>query len=252
MGTTAKTLDPRHDAFVQEIENYALSKGCSFQGNPAYHDRLPSDQSEKLRFDYSAAGLAERLRCDKRIMNHSSGQHMLTEAKTSYRATGPAKYLFEAYQIGIHKAQRDECFYAIRKVCGDELRDCGFRVAKNFGVGQIQEIRIPVLIRRNLGVVSRLNGECRDDSEFYAAAFAEWFPGVPVKLTNKKNVCCGSGDPYAVMDDSFMNQLGDWRVLIDLFANSHKAVSQLSRARRYWSGASRKIGQVQCRFSFAE
>lgn len=252
MGLGAKTLDARHDAFVQEIENYALSKGCSFQGNPAYHDRLPSDQAEKLRLDYTAAGLAERLRCDKRIMNHSNGQHMLTEAKTSYRPSGPAKYLFEAYQLGIHKAQRDECFYAIRKVCGDVVRDCGFRVTRDFGVGQIQEIRIPVLIKRNLSVVSRLDGECQDDNDFYAAAFAEWFPGIPVKLTNTENECRGSGDPYAVMDDSFMEKLADWRVLIDLFANSHKAVSRIARARPHWSGSSHRIGQVQSKFAFVD
>lgn len=221
MVTSAKTLDKRHDAFVAEIEAYAASCGCSFQGNPAYHDRLPSDQADRLKFDYSAAGLAERLRCDKRIMNPVSGEHMPTEAKTSYRPTGPAKYLFEAYQIGLHKVQRDGCLYAIRKVCGDVSRDCGFRVSGDFGSMHINEIRIPDLIWRNGAVVSRSAGECQDGEEFYRQAFAEWFPEVPVKRTNTNEACRGSGDPFAVMDDCFVASLQDWRSLVYEFAYLH-------------------------------
>lgn len=223
MVTSAKTLDKRHDAFVAEIETYAASCGCSFQGNPAYHDRLPSDQADRLRFDYSAGGLAERLRCDKRIMNPVSGEHLPTEAKTSYRPFGPAKYLFEAYQIGLHKVQRDGCMYAIRKVCGDVSRDCGFRVGGDFGSGHINEIRIPDLIWRNGAVVSRSAGECQDGEEFYRQAFSEWFPGVLVKRTNTNEACRGSGDPFAVMEDRFVESLQDWRVLVYEFAYSHES-----------------------------
>jgi hypothetical protein len=221
---STKPLDKRHDAFVAEIEAYSASLGCSFQGNPAYHDRLPSDQADRLKFDYSAAGLAERLRCDKRIMNPVSGEHMPTEAKTSYRPTGPAKYLFEAYQLALHKAMRDGCLYAIRKVCGSDSRDCGFRVSECFGVNEIAEIRIPVLIWRNGSCVSRSAGECQDSADFYRHAFSHWFPGVRVGLTNTSECCKGSGDPYAVMDDAFVASLSDWRSLVYEFAYGHEEV----------------------------
>lgn len=223
MGASTQTLDRRHDSFVAEIEVFAASCGCSFQGNPAYHDRLPSDQADRLKFDYSSAGLAERLRCDKRIMNPVSGEHLPTEAKTSYRQSGPAKYLFEAYQIGLHKVQRDGCMYAIRKVCGDVSRDCGFRVSGDFGSGHIIEIRIPDLIWRNGTVVSRSAGECQDGEDFYRQAFAEWFPRVSVKRTNTNEACRGSGDPFAVMEDSFVASLKDWRSLVYEFAYSHES-----------------------------
>lgn len=218
-----RSLDKRHDAFVAEIESYAQSFGCSFQGNPAYHDRLPNDQAERLRFDYSAAGLAERLRCDKRLLNPVSGMHIPVEAKTSYMASGPAKYLFEAYQIGLHKAQRDGCLYAIRKVCGDFRHDIGFRVDGSFGLHQISEIRIPDLIFRNGALVGRSAGECQDSTEFYKSAFEEWFPSVPVRMTNTSEACRGSGDPYAVMDQAYIASLQDWKVLIYEFAYGHES-----------------------------
>lgn len=223
MVASAKPLDRRHDDFVAELETYAASCGCSFQGNPAYHDRLPDDHADRLKFDYSAAGLCERLRCDKRLMNPVSGVHIPIEAKTSYRSSGPAKYLFEAYQIGLHKAQRDGCLYAIRKVCGDVSRDCGFVVSGDLGCRQISEIRIPDLIWRNGGVVARSLCECQDSVDFYKSAFYEWFPGVPVMMTNTNQVCRGSGDPYAVMNDAYMASLQDWRVLIYEFAYGHQA-----------------------------
>lgn len=222
MVAVRKTLDSRHDAFVDEIEQYALSCGLSFEGNPAYHDRLPNDTAERLRYDYTAAGLAERLRCDKRIMNPVSGEHLLLEGKTSYRKSGPPKYLFEAYQIGLHKATRDGCLYAIRKVIGTVSRDCGFRVSGDFGRNQISHILIPDLIWRNGRCVSRSHGECQDDEGFYSKAFAEWFPGVPVSLTNTGEACRGSGDPYAVMDDTFAAALPDWRSLVYEFAYGHE------------------------------
>lgn len=221
MAAAAKSLDKRHDAFIAEIEQYAASCGCSFQGNPAYHDRLPDDQADRLGIDYSAAGLAERLRCDKRILNPVSGHHLMTEGKTSYRSSGPPRYLLEAYQIGLHKVQRDGCLYAIRKVCGSISRDCGFLVGSDFGRGQISEIRIPDLIWRNRQLVSRCAGECEDNETFYRQAFDSWFPGVPVSRTNTMEACRGSGDPFAVMDDSFMASLPDWRVLVYEFAYSH-------------------------------
>lgn len=223
MVASAKTLDRRHDAFVAEIETYAASCGCSFQGNPAYHDRLPNDQADRLKFDYSAAGLSERLRCDKRLMNPVSGVHIPIEAKTSYRPSGPAKFLFEAYQIGLHKAQRDGCLYAIRKVCGDVSRDCGFVVAGQFGLKEISEIRIPDLIWRNGGVVGRSLGECQDGVDFYKSAFSEWFPGVPLRMTNTNEACRGSGDPYAVMNDEYMASLSDWRVFVYEFAYANES-----------------------------
>jgi hypothetical protein len=217
-----KTLDCRHDAFVAEVEQYANSCGLSFEGNPAYHDRLPQDAAENLKYDYSAAGLAERLRCDKRMMNPVSGTHMPVEAKTSYRYTGPAIYLFEAYQIGLHKAMRDGCLYAIRKVCGPESRDCGFFVGGSFGAAEIREIRIPNLIWRNGSCLSRSAGECQDSADFYRQAFADWFPEVSVVMTNTNEACKGSGDPFAVMDDTFMRSLPDWRSLVYEFAYGHQ------------------------------
>jgi hypothetical protein len=217
-----KTLDSRHDAFVAEIEQYALSCGLSFEGNPAYHDRLPDDAAERLRYDYSAAGLAERLRCDKRIMNPVSGLHLLLEGKTSYRPSGPPRYLFEAYQIALHKATMDGCLYAIRKVCGTVSRDCGFRVGGDFGIREIAEIRIPDLIWRNGQCVSRSDGECQDTADFYRQSFAHWFPGVPVSMTNTSESCRGSGDPYAVMKDEFVASMPDWRTLVYEFAYGHE------------------------------
>jgi hypothetical protein len=222
MGAARKPLDPRHDAFVAEVEQYAMTCGLSFEGNPAYHDRLPDDAAESLKYDYSAAGLAERLRCDKRMLNPVSGLHMSLEAKTSYRPAGPAKYLFEAYQIGLHKAMRDGCLYAIRKVCGGQSRDCGFCVGGSFGIKEIAEIRIPDLIWRNGACLSRSVGECQDGADFYRQAFADWFPGVRVAMTNTNEACRGSGDPYAVMDDTFVASLPDWRSLVYEFAYGHE------------------------------
>lgn len=216
-----KSLDRRHDEFVAEIEAYANTCGCSFQGNPAYHDRLPDDQAERLKFDYSAAGLAERLRCDKRLLNPVSGCHVPVEAKTSYRPGGPPQYLFEAYQMGLHRSMRDGCMYAIRKVCGDFSRDCGFIIGNDFQPSFIREIRIPCLIWRNGSVVNRTAGECQDGFEFYHEAFLEWFPGVNVRETNTNEVCRGSGDPFAVMEESFMSSAQDWRSLVYEFAYSH-------------------------------
>jgi hypothetical protein len=221
VATAKKTLDSRHDAFVAEVERYATSCGLTFEGNPAYHDRLPDDVADRLRYDYSATGLAERLRCDKRILNPVSGVHMSLEAKTSYRSSGPPVYLFEAYQIGLHKAMRDGCLYAIRKVWGADSRDCGFRVGGNFGEGEILEIRIPDLIRRNGQCLSRLAGECQDNADFYREAFADWFPGVRVQMTNTNEMCRGSGDPYAVLDDCFVRSLSDWKALVFEFAYGH-------------------------------
>ena len=222
MTTQTRTLDARHDAFLAEIETYAEACGCSFQGNPAYHDRMPNDQAERLAFDYSACGLAERLRCDKRMLNPVAGLHIPVEAKTSYRADGIPQYLFEAYQIGLHKGMRDGCLYAVRKVCGDMKRDCGFRVTDETGAGSIREIRIPDLVRRGGSVLSRTAGECQDGVEFYKDAFGVWFPGVPVTMTNTNQVCRGSGDPYAVMSNEFMESLPDWRSMIYEFAFSHE------------------------------
>lgn len=221
MGTSQKSLDPRHDAFLAEVEQYANSCGLSFTGNPAYHDRGPDDVAIQLKYDYSAAALAERLRCDKRILNPVSGTHMTLEAKTSYRASGPPMYLFEAYQIGLHKAMRDGCLYAIRKAWGSECRDCGFLVDSGFGEREILEIRIPDLIGRNGQCLSRLSGECQDDADFYRQAFADWFPGVRVRMTNTNEVCRGSGDPYAVLTDSFVESLADWRTLVYEFSYGH-------------------------------
>lgn len=222
MAIVRATLDPRHDAFVAEVEQYAFRCGLSFEGNPAYHDRLPDDAAARLKFDYSAAGLAERLRCDKRMMNPVSGTHMPLEAKTSYRDGGPAKYLFEAYQIGLHKAMRDGCLYAIRKVCGTVSRDCGFRIGLTFGAAEISKILVPDLIWRNRACLSRSAGDCQDDDEFYKSAFAEWFPGVPVSMSNTREACRGSGDPYAVMADSFVASLPDWRQLVYEFSYGHE------------------------------
>jgi hypothetical protein len=222
MGFARKPIDPRHDAFVAEVDQYARSCGLSFEGNPAYHDRLPEDVAERLSYDYSAAGLAERLRCDKRILNPATGMHMVMEAKTSYRPAGTAKYLFEAYQIGLHKAMRDGCLYAIRKVCGDESRDCGFLVGGIFGPAEIAEIRIPDLIWRNGACLSRSSGECQDSADFYRQAFADWFPGVRVRMTNIYEACRGSGDPYAVMDETFVAALPDWRSLLYEFSCGNK------------------------------
>jgi hypothetical protein len=222
LGTFQKPLDPRHDAFVAEVEKYANSCGLFFEGNPAYHDRLPDDATERLKYDYSAAALSERLRCDKRILNPVSGMHMTLEAKTSYRTSGPPRYLFEAYQIGLHKAMRDGCLYAIRKVCGQVSRDCGFRVGFDFGVREIEKILIPDLIRRNGACLSRSAGECQDSADFYRQAFASWFPGVRVSMSDKNESCKGSGDPYAVMNNSFISSLPDWRSLVYEFAYGHE------------------------------
>lgn len=217
-----KTLDRRHDAFVGDVEHYANSCGLSFEGNPSYHDRLPDDAAESLKYDYSAAGLSERLRCDKRILNPVSGVHLPLECKTSYRPSGPVKYLFEAYQIGLHKAQRDNCLYAVRKVCGQDARDCGFVVTADFGVRQISQVLVPDLIWRNGECVSRSAGECQDSVDFYKDAFSDWFPGVHVEMTNTNEACRGSGDPYAVMNHSFMSSLNDWRDLVYQFAYGHE------------------------------
>ncbi len=220
MITTRSTLSRQHDEFVAEIGEFASQYGCSFEGNPAYHDRLPVDQVDRLKIDYSAAGLAERLRCDKRLINNKTGLHVCVEAKTSHRTDGPVTYLFEAYQIGLHKALRDGCLYAVRKVVGDFVRDCGFYVTNDFGSDHITEIRIPDLIQRGGSVVSRRAGECQDGESFYRDTFSEWFPGVEVTLTNTANPCRGSGDPYAVMDDDFMHSNKDWRSLVHEFAYS--------------------------------
>lgn len=123
--------------------------------------------------------------------------------------------------MGLHRSMRDGCLYAIRKVCGDISRDCGFIVGNDFNSSSIKEIRVPCLIRRNGVVVSRMAGECQDGFEFYEEAFAQWFPGVMVRDTNTNEVCRGSGDPFAVMDESFVQSLPDWRLLVYEFAYSH-------------------------------
>ena len=208
------SLDRRHDDFILQIESYAASRGCSFQGNPAYHDRLPKDETERLQIDYSASGLAERLRCDKRIMN-PSGNHLPLEAKTSYRKEGKARCLVEAYQLGLHKAQRDGCLYAYRKVCGDVVNEFGFIVNDIFDMQNIIEIKIPNLIRRGKFIVCRSSNECEDHETFYREAFYQWFPGVPVNLIEG---CRGSGDPYAILSNRFISNTQDWRCLVDHFA----------------------------------
>ena len=218
MAQTRSPIDARHDAFVAEIEDFAVSCGCSFQGNPAYHDRLPDDQANGLRFDYTASGLAERLRCDKRMMNPWTGSHIPVEAKTSFRDSGPPIFLFEAYQIGLHRGMRDGCMYAIRKVFGDNQRECGFRVDAGFDPQCIREIRIPDIIWRNRKMVRRSRSECEDGDEFYQNAFSEWFPGVRVGRTNTETVCKGSGDPYAILRDEYVQSLPDWRSLVSDFS----------------------------------
>jgi hypothetical protein len=216
---TRSPIDARHDAFVAEIEEFAASCGCSFQGNPAYHDRLPDDDASRLKFDFSASGLAERLRCDKRMMNPRTGSHIPVEAKTSFRDSGPAIFLFEAYQIGLHRGMRDGCLYAIRKVCGAEHRECGFLVDSGFDPQCIREIRIPDILWRNGRQVRRSRGECEDSDHFYRTAFSEWFPGVRVSRTNTETVCRGSGDPYLILRDEYTSSLRDWRDLVRDFAS---------------------------------
>lgn len=223
MAPTRATIDARHDAFVGDIEVFAQSCGCSFQGNPAYHDRLPEDQAERLKYDYSASGLAERLRCDKRLLNPRTGSHIPVEAKTSFRESGPSLFIFEAYQIGLHRAMRDGCLYAIRKVIGSDFRECGFRIDANFDPDCVREILIPDTLWRNGRAVRRSLHECEDGEEFYRTAFDEWFPGVKVSLANTRYVCRGSGDPYAVLRDSYVESLCDWRDLIRGFADSNEA-----------------------------
>jgi hypothetical protein len=214
-----ESLDRRHDEFILQIESYAVSRGCSFQGSPAYHDRLPIDEAERLQVDYSASGLAERLRCDKRIMN-PSGRHLPLEAKTSYRKEGVAKYFLEAYQLGLHKAQRDGCLYAYRKVCGDAANEFGFVVNEAFDVQNIIEIKIPILIKRGNFTVCRSSNHCEDSELFYRKTFREWFPGVPVSRTNFIKECRGSGDPYAILSDKFILKTTDWRSLVDDFSTA--------------------------------
>lgn len=215
MKTTRKPLDKRHEEFLDEISGYALSRNLILNRDSAYHDKMPEEQVARLQFDYSRGALAERLRCDTRIVNSEENRHVLLEAKTSCRTTGRNLHIVEAYQLGLHVAQNDQCMYATKKQFCGQTQEYGFYVNANFGLGQILEIRIPVLIYRNGTTVDRQSSECDDDYEFYEESFSRWFRNVPIKSCNTNIVANGSGDPYAVLNDDWIAGLPSWKVLID-------------------------------------
>lgn len=207
-------MTDRHERLLEEVMAYAESIGCK-SGHPcAYHDILPVEEKNRMAVDYSPAGLAARLRSDRRIWHPSGACFMPVDAKTS---AWDRQFPVEALQIGFHVMDNDGCLLAMRSY-GKRECDKGVIITGANVHRFVLEIRIPDGFTRNGKQCNRSRipavvgfPNVQDDEDYYRGEFAKMFPGVPVYMVGHSK---GSGDPFAVFDTGVFEALPDWREVV--------------------------------------
>jgi hypothetical protein len=205
---------PRHEQFLDEVLNFGMAIGCKVGAPSAYHDILPAEEKLRMAKDYSMAGLAVRLRADRRLWHPSGAGFIPVDAKTS---PWHLQFPVEALQIGFHVSDHDQCLLVMRSH-GKRNMDRGLIVTSENVAQYISEIRIPTGFPRFGKVCERrkfagLEGypNVPDDVDFYSSAFAKMFPGIPIHVVSHSN---GSGDPFAVFDTVSFESLPHWQDVI--------------------------------------
>jgi hypothetical protein len=211
-------MTEKHEQLLQEVVLFAESLGCKPGAPCAYHDILPSAEKDRMANDYSPAGLAARLRADRRIWHPTGSCFKVVDAKTS---TWDRQFPVEALQIGFHVVDNDGCLLAMQSY-GKRNMDRGLILTRENVSVFIKEIRIPDGFRRAGKTCNRrrMDGVAGypniiDDADFYQSEFLRMFPGVPVHVVSHS---VGSGDPFAVFDTDVFESLPDWRDVVSDWA----------------------------------
>jgi len=179
-------MTEKHEQLLAEVVAFAEMLGCKPGTACAYHDILPSEEKSRMSHDFSAAGLAVRLRADRRLWHPSGG-----------------------------------CLLAMRSY-GRRNADKGLILTRDNVARFIKEIRIPDGFTRAGVTCNRMKREgvlgypnVQDHAEYYYSEFSRMFPSVPVEVVGHS---FGSGDPFAVFDTEVFESLPDWREVISDWA----------------------------------
>ena len=211
-------MTDKHEQLLAEVVAFAETLGCKPGAACAYHDILPDDEKKRMSHDYSPAGLAARLRADRRLWHPSDSCFKVVDAKTS---SWDRQFPVEALQIGFHVLDNDGCLLAMRSY-GKRNADRGVILTRDNVARFIKEIRIPDGVTRAGVTCNRMKREgvfgypnIEDNAEYYHSEFSRMFPSVPVQVVGHS---FGSGDPFAVFDTEVFESLPDWRDVISDWA----------------------------------
>jgi hypothetical protein len=179
-----------------ELERAAIEyiSGCGyFIISLCYHEVMPREIKERIRFLFSLSALYVRSRADRLAIHRSQDKQFEFECK-AHSNKNYSDLAIEAYPAMMHLAKRDfiDTLY-IFEVNG---RQGGFWVSH---FPTVRQIIIP--------------GRPQNQrvAPFIILNAPKFFPGVPVYESWPVN---GSGDPFAIIDQSEIAQLPDWRTLI--------------------------------------
>jgi hypothetical protein len=182
-----------HEILEDDVNSYLRSKGYYIHQS-TYHAIMPPDLAGLLAGRFSLTSLYFRGRADRIAVHQDLPIEFEWEAKTHHNR----KYndlTIEAYPL-IHHISKSklgvDCLYAAR-VNG---RDTGFWVS------EMPEIRCVFLPDR---------GEYRPIKGELIGYFQDYFPNKEI-IQRGVN---GSGDPFVIVDEMKLEELVDWRLLID-------------------------------------
>lgn len=200
-----------HDEFESKVVEYLTRAGCMVEPF-TYHERMTSDACRAISRCYQRSALRVRLHPDLLVFSPDRSRVAFVEVKAPPRHDKDRTEMHVEALQAIYNAELGDVVYAVRFNDKEVGWDCD-----SFDQSWIDEIRIPVLVRRGFVEFDRLderNYESDDGYAFYERAVAKSFPRAIIKQRNWDYPCPGSGDPYLVLRESAVASMRDWRQVI--------------------------------------
>ena len=160
-----------------------------------YHSVMPDEVKRVLQNAYSATALCIRGRADRVAVHKAGGDVFEWEAKT-HKSRSRHDMTIEALPLCHHlaKARLDvECLYCYRNLF--KHQEAGFWVR------ELPPIRVVMIPGR----------WTEEKARWFKEKFVLYLPGVDVVRSGSNR---GSGDPFAIVDESIVDVLPHWQKLI--------------------------------------
>lgn len=184
-----------HSSLETRVESYLTARGFIVEHKNTYHDAFDPKTVQLLQKINTPAALSIRGRADK-VAVHTTRPIVFEYDAKSHVSQTHHNLTLEAMPLAHHVLDSHigaRCLYVITDASG---QDRGFWTIKGLPIGKIH-------------IPDRWSAQETADFEKY---FKSVFKGVPIHTGTKSY---GSGDPFVIIDRKQVEQMSDWRKLID-------------------------------------
>lgn len=195
---------PSHNTLEIDVTEY-LERNEFYVDDWTYHTRLPKPIARLLSIRFDATSLYLRARADRIAIHKELPVVFEWEAKT-HESRRKHNIALEALPLIHHMSKAKlgvKCLYVYRDDKIDPIREVGFWV---HGLPPIDVVMIP-------------DRWAEEEVRWYRSVIEQGLPGIHIV----ENIAVGgTGDPFVIINEDYIDYLPHWQDLIEAELEKHK------------------------------